>query len=77
MMKIDIGLKPCPFCGEEIHETRIDMDRAGVTYLEVNCCCGAEVRIPSPERLYTHDGRAFEIKPSAIDKWNRRATDED
>jgi len=71
-MKISEILKPCPFCGAEIIEARIDMDMAGVTYLEVNCHCGAEVRLFSTERLYSADGRSVMVEPSAIDKWNRR-----
>lgn len=71
-MKINEILKPCPFCGNEVELTRLDMAQGGVTIIEVRCSCGAEVRFESDDFVYDWTGDAHQMGLTAIDKWNRR-----
>lgn len=71
-MKISEILKPCPFCGQEVEVSRLDMAMGGITSIEVRCCCGAEVRFDSDDFIYDWTGATHQMGLTAIDKWNRR-----
>ena len=71
-MQINEVFKPCPFCGSEVEVTQINCEMGGVTFIEVRCRCGAEVRLESDDFIYDWTGAAHQFGLNAIEKWNRR-----
>ena len=74
-MKINEVLRPCPFCGSEVEVASLRCDQIGPTQIQVRCRCGAEVEIYSDDRIYSNDV-PHQLGQTAIDKWNRRVSDE-
>ena len=68
-----IELKPCPFCGKEIKRCSIGTANGYVYELKISCCM--EFDITSDELLFA-DSEPFKVGLDAIEKWNRRASDE-
>lgn len=82
-------LKPCPFCGGEarIHNVEIIRSGAGMTErIEVGCTvCDAEIKSVRHEFTTEHItmngfkmivGTGVYDNMSAVEQWNRRASDE-
>lgn len=69
-----IDLKPCPFCGEEIKRYSIGTVNGYVNELKISCCM--EFDITGDEPIYL-DGDPFKFGLDAVEKWNRRAGEQD
>lgn len=64
-----IELKPCPFCGREIEDYSIKIEKGMTDELNISCFCGADFCIRGT-KTYGDNKRIYIT--SAIDVWNRR-----
>lgn len=67
-------LKPCPFCGEEIKRYSIGTANGYVYELKISCCM--EFDITGDKLLYL-DGDPLKLGLDAVEKWNKRAGEQD
>lgn len=70
---INLNLKPCPFCGKEVEVYAISYDKYRCVSLKIACCM--EFYIQADE-LTVYGSNAFREGKDAIEKWNRRASNE-
>lgn len=80
MSLAELGLKPCPFCGQDntleiaTNHRRLKPLLVGATedvdFLWIKCACGANFEIRGEEHFVSYDWSRDGM--SAIDKWNRR-----
>lgn len=85
MTLAELGLKPCPFCGQDNtleiatnHRSRRPFlvgELEEVDFLRVKCACGANFEIEGEEHYISPIRGRMGI--SAIDKWNRRGSEDE
>lgn len=75
-------IKPCPFCGNEVRveeytiDTPITMFEFGYQIVCKRCNCGSRQMTPKLPELLTETENNF-YKKAVIERWNRRAKDEE
>ena len=69
-----LGLKPCPLCGNHIYIDSITMDRDNISELQLHCGrCNTEYRLNTP--IITALNEKFALA-DVIDIWNERKDEE-
>lgn len=69
-----INLKQCPFCGEEIKRYSIGTANGYVYELKISCCMEFDI---TGDKLFYADGEPLKFGLDAVEKWNKRAGEQD
>lgn len=67
-MESNVELKPCPFCGGQVHWLHNDVGY----YIK---CTNWDICLINPESVYAEARGTMRTKQEVAEAWNRRAND--